>query len=65
MDDVIEQVIGNSAACLMAQAVISTAFLPRWTNCLLCCLLCNCAALTEGLDFRECSSLAINSPGAS
>ena len=58
MEDVIQQVIRSSAACLMTQAVISIAFLPRWTDC----LLCNRTVLTEGLDFWEGSSLAINSP---
>ena len=58
MEDVIQQVISSSAACLMAQAVISIAFLPRWTDC----LLCGCTVLTKGLDFRECSSIAIIGP---
>ena len=58
MEDVIQQVIGSSAACLMAQAVISIAFLPRWTDC----LLCDRTALTKGLDFWECSNIAIISP---
>ena len=58
MENVLQQVIGSSAACLTTRAVISVAFLPRWTDC----SLCNHTMLTKGLDFREGSSLAINSP---
>ena len=58
MEDVIQQVIGSYAACLMAQAVISIAFLPWWTDW----PLRNRTVSTEGLDFRECSSLAISAP---
>ena len=56
MEDIVQEIIGSSAARLMAQALISIACLPMWAECLLHC----CTEVTEGLDFWECSSLAIN-----